>query len=117
MKGLTLSAVIIILLALLVALNSCIIGIKLGELLEEIDKSDGSEAEFSELYDRFMQIEKLLSLSINDTHLYETELAFGECIESARLGNDDGVAVGKSRLIHSLMYIRRISGFNIKSIF
>lgn len=117
MKALTFSAVIIILLALAVALNSCIVSIRLGELSSEVEGCGESVTDFTRLYERFMQIEPLLSLSINDTHLYETELAFGECIESARQDNADGVAVGKSRLIHSLMYIRRISGFNIKSIF
>jgi len=106
-----------------VIFNSFYISSYFARLEGEVDSIEVNEdyarleGEFSRLDEDFDKMERYLSLSIHDKLLFEVEGCFGDVISYAKAENHEGVLQSKSRLKTSISQLRRLSGFNLKSIF
>ena len=90
---------------------------KLYEKCEECDVfSENAEEDFGELYDFYKKHEKVISITVNHNDLTAIEEGFCEIIGSLTVGDNEGAAIIKSRLIGSLEHLKRLAGINIESV-
>ena len=88
------------------------------ERLEGIDtESDSLTEELQGLYGEFQKTASVISLTVNHEDLTNIEDAFAEIIGAAEAKEQSEVIITKSRLVDALRHLRRLSGFNIESIF
>ena len=103
-----------------VGINSVYLSWITGELYEKCATSDVSsdlaEESFEETFTFYKKHERIISLTVNHDDLTAIEEGFCEIIGSLSVGDKDGAAVIKSRLIGSLEHLRRLSGINIESV-
>ena len=115
-KSLIISGAVLLLTVIFTITNSTISSNMLGKLEKTIESSESS-LDFQNLRDSFDKAEKFLSLSIPDSCLWEIENCISDIISYQNSESDDEVEAGKSRLLCLIRQQRRLSGFNIKSIF
>ena len=116
LKSLTISSVVLILTVVFTLANGIISNIMFDNLEEMVEKADGI-SDFEKIHEKFDEAERFLSLSISDTSLWEIENCISDIISYTESGTEDEAEVGKSRLLCLIRQQRRLSGFNIKSIF
>lgn len=68
-------------------------------------------------FDDFKHEEEYLSLTVNHNDLTDIEGLFSEMIGHLEVLDRDSAQVTKNRLLDALSHLRRLSGFNISSIF
>lgn len=96
-------------------------------LMHEIDKTieeaktinvseNGTNYEAEEIFQRYLDREHYISLTVSHDDLTRIEESFCEVIACLKVGDNQGAEIAKDRLIRSLEHLRRLSGFNIDSI-
>ncbi len=68
-------------------------------------------------FEDFKHEEEYLSLTVNHNDLTDIEELFSEMIGHLEVLDRDSAQVTKNRLLDALSHLRRLSGFNISSIF
>ena len=83
-----------------------------------IDENDitRSKSEAESLFFDFEKRERYISLTVSHDDLTNIENSFVDLIGYLSIGDIYNAEVAKSRLIHSLEHLRRLSGFNFDSI-
>lgn len=96
---------------LLKQIDSCIEAVE-NIILEDSEAQNQAEM----IFDDFLNKEKYISLTVSHEDLTSIEDCFAEMIGYLSVGDTENAQVTKSRLIHSLKHLRRLSGFNLDSI-
>ena len=115
MKSIIVSVGVLLFLLAIVITNTIFINLVVGGLeksLEQVETLIG----FEQTYDEYLKNERWLSLTVDDMRMQNIENAFVVCVEYSRQGLSEEAAIEKSRLLSELRQMRRLCGFNIKSI-
>lgn len=81
------------------------------------EPTEEAEAEAKDLYEDYRRWEQFFSLTVSHRDLTDVESLFSEMLGYLGVSDADGARVAKSRLIDALSHLRRLSGFNIGSVF
>lgn len=114
MKSVRIAAVLLVLVVAAVVANAIAVRNIIGGILHEVEIA--SEDEYGKIFEHYKNIETYVSLSVDHEDMMNIELAFAELIGAVDAGDEESVAVVKSRLKYSLEHLRRLSGINIDSI-
>lgn len=117
MKGLTVALAIILLLALMVTANAIILCHRLDKLAAEIEPIRLDAGGFENAYRDFERMRWLLILTVRDDIRLSISNAFSDCISYAAEGEEKELAAAKSRLLHTITEVRRLSTFSFDAIF
>ena len=84
----------------------------------QINENDltGTKREAERIFEVFNKYESYISLTVSHDDLTNIEDSFVDMIGYLSVNDVENATVAKSRLIHSLEHLRRLSGFNIDSI-
>ena len=115
MKSVRIAALILSVTVLAVTANAIAVRWIISEITDDVSRAEAGE--YAEIFEHFKRVEKYVSLTVDHEDMMNIELAFAELVAMVEEGDEDGVAVTKSRLKYSLEHLRRISGLNIDSIF
>ena len=103
-----------------VVLNGLALKSKIEATIEEIAsiniQESGTKVEAERIFDKFLEREHYISLTVSHEDLTIIEDCFCEMIGYLKVGDVDNAEVTKGRLLGSLEHLRRLSGFNIDSI-
>ncbi len=113
--------ILLLTVTLLVTLNAAFLTRRIDGYIEEIAavSPEGSETydTLGEIFERFSRDYRWISLTVSHEDLMSIEDAFAEILGAAKIEEREEVAITKSRLIHALRHLRRLSSLNIDSIF
>ena len=103
-----------------VVLNGLALKSKIEATIEEVAsiniQESGTKVEAERIFDKFLEREHYISLTVSHEDLTIIEDCFCEMIGYLKVGDVDNAEVTKGRLLGSLEHLRRLSGFNIDSI-
>ena len=106
-----------------VAANTYVIDRKIYSLHESLakvkidaDSTALAQKAVADIFEKYRSSETYISLTVNHDDLTNIEDNFAELIGNLSVGDSDGAAITKSRLLCSLEHLRRLSGINIDSI-
>ncbi len=120
MKAFAFAIITACLVIIAVILNSIFLGILLENLINECqsipDKCE-SLSDYEQLYQRFKDLHKFISLTVSHEELSEVERDFAEIIGAAKADDKESLIIAKSRLVTTLSHLRRLSLMNIDSVF
>ena len=121
MKNIIISAVLIVVITVFAFTSSALVSKYLNELGESVETYASAEKEsahkiYQALYEDYKKAEVLLCIVIDDESLIQIEEDFTDIIVHTAIRNSDEAQAAIKRLICHLEQIRRLSGFNIKSI-
>jgi hypothetical protein len=88
----------------------------LNRLEDRIAEANTAE-DYKAFNEEYMKLEKYFSLTMPDSALSEIESTIGELISFSECGSDDEAMAAKNRLCSQIKQQRRLSGFNLRSIF
>ena len=77
---------------------------------------DNAKKAAEEIFDDYKSKRQYISITVNHEDLTSIEDSFVELISYLSIEDTEGAEVAKSRLIHFLLHLRRLSGVNIDSI-
>ena len=101
-------------------LNGLALKSKIEATIEEVAsiniQESGTKVEAERIFDKFLEREHYISLTVSHEDLTIIEDCFCEMIGYLKVGDVDNAEVTKGRLLGSLEHLRRLSGFNIDSI-
>ena len=101
-------------------LNGLTLKSKIEATIEEVasinTQESGTKDEAERIFNKFLNREHYISLTVSHEDLTSIEDCFCEMIGYLKVGDKDNAEVTKGRLINSLEHLRRLSGFNIDSI-
>jgi hypothetical protein len=122
MKSIIISAVLIIAITAFAFTSSAVVSNYLGELEENVQKYKEIDEErmpiiYQALYDDYKRSEMWLCIIIDDASLTKIEEDFTDIIVQSGSGDEENTRASIKRLICHLEQIRRLAGFNIKSVF
>lgn len=122
MKSIIISAVLIIAITVFAFTSSSLVSNYLGELEENVQKYEETDEErmpiiYQALYDDYKRSEVWLCIVVDDASLTKIEEDFTDIIVQSSSGDEENTRVSIKRLICHLEQIRRLAGFNIKSVF
>ena len=100
---------------LLVVANSFVVRELIDGVIDDVENATSEE--YEDIFENFRRIEKYISLTVDHEDMMDIDLSFAELIGMAKVGDNEGAEVTKSRLRYSLEHLRRLSGMNIDSIF
>ena len=89
---------------------------KVEDSVRALDIREGNSKDAIDAYEIFKKKETYISMTVNHYDLTNIEESFAELIGYLSVGDYDGAAVTKSRLLDALSHLRRLTGFNIDSI-
>ena len=120
MKSIIISAVLIITITVFAFTSSALVSNYLYELEKNVEEYRNTEEEkpiiYRALYDDYKRSETWLCIIIDDDSLTKIEEDFTDIIVQSTAGDEENTDVSIKRLICHLEQIRRLAGFNIKSI-
>ena len=103
-----------------VTLNTVLMLRCIDDCIDDVENTDlsGERAkdDVKKIYADFCSERRYISLTVNHDDLTRIEDAFVELIGYMSVSDKESAVVAKSRLIHCLKHLRRLSGFNIDSI-
>ena len=118
MRGGIIATIISLTLIGLTAAYTAVISEKTEDIILAVEQAQTDEPyEMEEAYRSFKKIEWVLSLTLSDDHLHQTEISFNECVSLIYQGEGAQAKTVKNRLMLQLVQIKRFSGLNIKSVF
>ena len=123
MKVKVLSAVLLLLVVGATAINTCVLMRRIDGITEAAQRLNTEESavlaeENAKIaFADFKREEEYLSLTVNHDDLSDIEGLFSEMIGQLSVLDREGAEVTKNRLIDALSHLRRLSGFNISSVF
>ena len=120
MKSIIISSTLIIIIIAFAFTSSALVSNYLDTLSEEVEAYKDSDEEtksiiYRAMYDDYKRREVWLCILIDDESLIKIEEDFIDIITQTNADKDESV-ISINRLICHLEQIRRLSGFNIKSI-
>ena len=86
------------------------------DALYTFDERATTKDDAEQVFEAFQRREHYISLTVSHEDLTSIEESFCDMIGYIKVGDTDNAAVAKSRLIHSLEHLRRLSVLNIDSI-
>ena len=119
MKAKILAAAALVLTLAFVTVNTFILHSMISEIKREVDALGTGAGDLSDVeavYEKFSQYEAYVSITVSHEDLTNIESSFSELIGYLSVGDTDGAAVVKRRLLDALEHLRRLSGFNIDAI-
>ena len=121
MKSIIVSAVLIVSITAFAFTSSALVTNYLDELSQSVEKYEKSDEEgmtviYRALYEDYKRREAWLCIIIDDESLIQIEEDFSDIITHSSAQNGDEATASIKRLICHLEQIRRLSGFNIKSV-
>ena len=103
-----------------VTANSLIISRSIDEIYEDIsgapDTPSATEV-YLGIYEDFNRREKYISLTVSHEELGNIRNCFAEIIGACRARNEEDLIIAKSRLMESLLHLRRLCSVSLESIF
>ena len=122
MKSVRFAYTVFTLLLILAVINSIALGKIIDRFNRELAAAEETnmilaEKQYSEIYEKYKELELYISLSVNHDDLSNLENAFAEIIGAAKAGDSEAVIITKNRLTDFLSHIRRLTGINFDSIF
>ena len=122
MKSIIVSGILIIVITVFAFTSSILVSSYLDRLTDSINQYRDFETEqatiiYRALYDDYKRREVWLCMVIDDESLMKIEEDFTDVIAQAEVQGDSEVEISINRLTCHLKQIRRLSGFNIKSVF
>ena len=124
MKSLIASSVILVLLAVFTVFGSVRISESIDEISATVEKIDGYDEDFTKIHETALSAERkfgdgrsLFSILINDKDMDEISTNLEDLKSAAESQSLGDVTKAKNRLIAKLEQMKRLSVFNIDSIF
>ena len=120
MKDKIIAIISLVVVIAVVVLNGLALKSKIEATIEEVAsiniQESGTKVEAERIFDKFLEREHYISLTVSHEDLTIIEDCFCEMIGYLKVGDVDNAEVTKGRLLGSLEHLRRLSGFNIDSI-
>ena len=116
MKSIIISSIALCLCFAFVAGSAIATGKILDNLIASTEEAVSSE-DYEKIINDFRRSEKFLFLTLQDSTLFEIEYSLFEVKDFLSHGTEDEASAAKSRLLSKMEEPRRLSGFNIKSVF
>ena len=120
MKDKIIAVAILLTVLLATGLNAWFLMHEIDKTIEEAKTIDisknGSNYEAEKIFQRYLEREHYISLTVSHDDLTRIEENFCEVIACLKVGDNQAAEIAKDRLIRSLEHLRRLSGFNIDSI-
>jgi hypothetical protein len=109
-----LSAIIVV--SAFVAINTAVLSTLIGDIERDAMRVELTEADATELYEKFTHVRTYLSITVNHDDIARVESELAELIGATKAGDRENAMIAKSRLVSALAHLRRLSGFNLDSI-
>ena len=120
MKDKIIAIVSLITVLVVVVLNGVALKSKIEATIKEVSSlkitENTTKDEAERIFDKFLEREHYISLTVSHEDLTIIEDCFCEMIGYLKVGDIDNAEVTKGRLLGSLEHLRRLSGFNIDTI-
>ena len=120
MRDKILAVTILVAIIICVVANDLMLKHKINETISDVESIDvaknNTNNEAESIFNDFMQREKYISLTVSHEDMTWIEECFAELISYISMSDTVEAEAAKSRLLHALKHLRRLSGFNIDSI-
>ncbi len=121
MKSVIAAFIIFFILTAGVAINTFSINKIITDTIDSVSELDDEKIPNYEhicsLYEKFQKSENFINITVNHEDLRDINQYFLDLKEYTKLEDPDNFKITKSRLIHSLEHLRRLSAINFDSIF
>ena len=116
MKSIIISSAALVLCFTFVSLSAAYTGRILDDLIESINHA-ATPDDYEDIIKEFRRADRFLMLTLHDSTLFEIEYSILEVKDFLEYGSEDEATAAKSRLISKIREPRRLSGFNMNSVF